>query len=56
MRSLAVITISPGIDDNGNGRVDEEPYCTVIPGVSAPPPKDTTLTPEDSKGPSPFGP
>jgi hypothetical protein len=48
MRSLAVITISPGIDDNGNGRVDEEPYCTVVPGVSAPPPKDTTLTPEDS--------
>lgn len=34
-----------GIDDNGDGRVDEEPYCTVIPGKSSPPPNDITLTP-----------
>lgn len=45
-----------GIDDNGNGRVDEEPYCTVIPGESGPPKEDTTLTPIPSTGPSPFGP
>lgn len=67
-----------GLDDNGNGRVDEEPYCAVT-SESAPkcstegrteyfipkdpkartvkiPPCEITLTPEESKGPSPFGP
>jgi hypothetical protein len=44
-----------GIDDNSDGKVDEEPYCTVIPGESEPPEEDTKLTPIPSTGPSPFG-
>jgi hypothetical protein len=45
-----------GKDDNFNGRVDEDPYCTEVPGQSKPRPPDGILTPEESKGPSPFGP
>jgi hypothetical protein len=46
-----------GIDDNLDGRVDEDPYCTEVPGKSKPrPPTDSILTPEISQGPSPFGP
>jgi hypothetical protein len=45
-----------GIDDDDDGRVDEDPYCTVIPGKSGPAPDtDGILTPEQSTGPSPFG-
>jgi hypothetical protein len=45
-----------GIDDNLNGRVDEDPYCTEVPGQSKPrPTNDGILTPEQSQGPSPFG-
>lgn len=45
-----------GIDDNLDGRVDEDPYCSEVPGKSKPrPPNDGILTPEQSQGPSPFG-
>jgi hypothetical protein len=45
-----------GKDDNLNGRVDEDPYCTEVPGQSKPrPSNDGILTPEQSQGPSPFG-
>jgi hypothetical protein len=45
-----------GKDDNLNGRVDEDPYCTEVPGQSKPrPPNDGILKPEQSQGPSPFG-
>jgi hypothetical protein len=45
-----------GKDDNLNGRIDEDPYCTEVPGESKPrPSNDDVLTPETSKGPSPFG-
>jgi hypothetical protein len=45
-----------GIDDDGDGRVDEDPYCTVVPGKSgSAPDTDDILTPEQSTGPSPFG-
>lgn len=45
-----------GKDDNLNGRVDEDPYCTEVPGQSKPrPSNDGILTPEESQGPSPFG-
>jgi hypothetical protein len=45
-----------GKDDNFNGRVDEEPYCTEVPGQSKPrPSNDGILTPEQSQEPSPFG-
>jgi hypothetical protein len=44
-----------GKDDNLNGRVDEDPYCTEVPGQSKPRPPDGVLTPETSQGPSPFG-
>ena len=43
-------------DDNLDGRVDEDPYCTEVPGESKPrPSNDGILTPETSQGPSPFG-
>jgi len=43
-------------DDNLDGRIDEDPYCTEVPGESKPrPSNDGVLTPETSKGPSPFG-
>jgi hypothetical protein len=45
-----------GKDDNFNGKVDEDPYCTEVPGQSKPrPTNDGILTPEQSQGPSPFG-
>jgi hypothetical protein len=45
-----------GKDDNLDGRIDDDPYCTEVPGESKPrPPNDGVLTPETSKGPSPFG-
>jgi len=45
-----------GIDDNLDGRTDEDPYCTEVPGESKPrPSNDGILTPEASQGPSPFG-
>ena len=45
-----------GKDDNLDGRIDEDPYCTEVPGESKPrPSNDGVLTPETSKGPSPFG-
>jgi hypothetical protein len=45
-----------GKDDNLNGRVDEDPYCTEVPGQSKPrPSNDGILKPEQSQGPSPFG-
>ena len=45
-----------GKDDNLDGRIDEDPYCTEVPGESKPrPSNDGILTPETSKGPSPFG-
>jgi hypothetical protein len=45
-----------GKDDNLDGRIDEDPYCTVVSGESKPrPSNDGVLTPETSKGPSPFG-
>ncbi|MDR4510659.1 MAG: hypothetical protein MRJ93_03020 [Nitrososphaeraceae archaeon] len=45
-----------GIDDDGDGRVDEDPYCSDVPGKSAPAPdRNPILTPEQSTGPSPFG-
>jgi hypothetical protein len=34
-----------GIDDDGDGKVDENVYCTEVPGVSQPRPQDGTLTP-----------
>jgi hypothetical protein len=47
-----------GIDDDKDGRrVDEDPYCNEVPGVSSPrPTTDDTLTPEISQGHSQFGP
>ncbi len=43
-------------DDNLDGRIDEDPYCTEVPGESKPrPSNDGILTPETSQGPSPFG-
>ena len=33
-----------GIVDNDNGRVDEDPYCPMVSGVSAPPPPLTNNT------------
>ena len=45
-----------GKDDNLDGRIDEDPYCTEVPGESKPrPSNDGILTPETSTGPSPFG-
>ena len=45
-----------GKDDNLDGRIDEDPYCTEVPGESKPrPSNEGILTPETSKGPSPFG-
>jgi len=45
-----------GKDDNLDGRIDEDPYCTEVLGESKPrPSNDGILTPETSKGPSPFG-
>ena len=45
-----------GKDDNLDGKIDEDPYCTEVPGESKPrPSNDGVLTPETSKGPSPFG-
>jgi hypothetical protein len=45
-----------GKDDNLDGRIDEDPYCTEVPVESKPrPSNDGVLTPETSKGPSPFG-
>ena len=46
-----------GIDDNDNGRVDEEPYCVLLSLVN---PRHLrrirVLKGENSSGPSPFGP
>lgn len=46
-----------GVDDDRDGKVDEEYPCTEVPGQSKPRgPNDGVLTPEISQGPSPFGP
>jgi hypothetical protein len=47
-----------GKDDDGDGKVDEVPYCfdRNRQAYGPPPTDDGTLTPTPSQGPSPFGP
>jgi hypothetical protein len=47
-----------GIDDDRDGIVDEDPYCTEVSGKSEPRTStdDQVLEPIPSQGPSPFGP